>query len=608
MPTDDDAPTIAELATAQDEQLTLDAPEPPLKSAGQDLQLGRRYVTRETIGKGGMGEVRLCTDLAIGRDVAMKVLLRSKSGSAGLRVRFEREARLQGQLEHPAIVPVYDLGSGFFTMKRVRGHTLQRILEGLAKEEKEFSTFTLRRLLVAFVQVTQAIAFAHARGVVHRDLKPGNIMLGDFGEVYVLDFGLAKVLGPSELTVESEDEDMPTRTASRTQHGALLGTPGYMPPEQARGDHDDLDPRADVYALGAILFEILALEPLHPRTSLESVMETTMLGVEARPSVRAKKRRPSPELDAVCVRATAIDRRDRHATARELAADIERFLDGERDATVKTRLASEHTEAARTALRAGDHAEAMKALSRAIALDPNEREALATMAELLLSPPADPPPEAVAELERSQDDERRSTARFGALAFFSWIFVLPFLLVAHLRTPLAWAGFAAMLALPSITAAWAARRKTALTDRVGFAVLVASTSAIALSSAYLGPFVVVPAWAAQNTLVFAMHAKAGAARFGAIAIGSLAVLGPLALELLGVIAPSHEFSGDKLELISRITVLDRVPTLVFLTGVTIALIAVPSLIVARAHDDAAEAKRRLAAHLWHLRKIVPGGA
>ncbi len=605
---DEDGPTQIDLATVQDDVETLQGTDAPGTSPSAPISLARRYLTRETIGVGGMGEVRLCTDLVIGRDVAMKVMRESKSGSSGLRARFEREARLQGQLEHPAIVPVYDLGGGFFTMKRVRGHTLEGILRGLVREDPAFASFTLRRLLVAFVQVTQAIAFAHARGVVHRDLKPGNIMLGDFGEVYVLDWGLAKVLGRSEVVVESEEDDMPTRVGSRTAHGALLGTPGYMPPEQARGDHDALDARADVYALGAILFEILTFEPLHRRGTLEEVIESTMFGTEARPTVRAPDIRPPPELDAVCVRATAVDARDRHGSARELAADVERFLDGERDSSMQKRLATAHNATAREAIERGDRAEAMKALSRALAIDPNEREALATMAELLLSPPGDPPPEAIAELDQSRDDERKATARGGAVAFLSWLLVLPFLVFAGLSDGSAWVGFALMLGVPTIAAAWVARRKGPLTDRVGFAVLLATTSAIALSSAYLGPFIVVPAWAAQNTLVFAMHARAGWPRFGAIAIGTFAVLAPLALELAGVVSPSFRFVGGKLELASRVVTLSPAPTLILLFGITLALIAIPSLIVARAHDDATEAKKRLATHLWHLRKIVPGGA
>ncbi|MGZ5966600.1 MAG: protein kinase domain-containing protein [Polyangiales bacterium] len=601
----EDAPTLQDLATMQDEPETLDLPLPEGARA-RGPELTQRYVTRQLLGRGGMGEVRLCSDLRIGRDVAMKVMRASSSGSSGLRARFEREARLQGQLEHPAIVPVYDLGGGYFTMKRVRGHTLERIVRGLADEDPTFERFTLRRLLVAFVQVAQAVAFAHARGVVHRDLKPANVMLGDYGEVYVLDWGLAKVLGRSDVAIEAEDEDVPTRAASRTAAGALIGTPGYMPPEQARGDHDELDARADVYALGAILFEILAREPLHPRTSIEAAIESTMFGAEARPTVRAPELGTPPDLDAVVVRATALDHRERHASARELAAEIERFLDGEREEGVRHRLASEHTETARSALKTGDRGAAMRALNRALAIDPEEREALATMAELLLAPPGDPPPEALAELQRTTEDERRATARSGAIAFTTWLLVAPFLWFTGMRAVEAWIGFFAMIALPAIAAAWVAERRAFPSDAAGFVVLAIATAAIGLASAYLGPFVVVPAWAAQNTLVFAMHAEAGFRRFAAISMGALAVVVPVALESLGIVSPSFVVRGGKLEIVSRIGTLSPAPTLLLLLAVTIALVAIPALIVARAHDDAAEAKKRLATHLWHLRKIVPG--
>lgn len=572
------------------------------------VDVARRYLARATLGVGGMGEVRLCTDLAIGRDVAMKVMRRSASGSSGLRARFEREARLQGQLEHPAIVPVYDLGGGYFTMKRVRGHTLERILTGIAENDPAFAAYTLRRLLVAFVQVAQALAFAHARGVVHRDLKPGNIMVGDFGEVYVLDWGLAKVLGRSELAAPVDDEDMPTRVGSRTAHGALLGTPGYMPPEQARGFHDELDARADVYALGAILFEIVALTPLHPRGTTDKTLQSTLRGVDARASMWSKRPNPPTELDAVCVRATALDARERHGTARDLAADVERFLDGERDTNVQRRLLHGHAEAAREAIRRGDRPEALRALSRALAIDPNEREALAAMAELLLSPPGDLPPEAIAELDKSRDEERRRTARGGALAFASWLLVMPLLVVAGVRDLSVFLGFSLTIGLATLAAVWLASRRGRLSDRVGFVALITTTAAIGVSSAYLGPFVLVPAWAASNTLVFAMHARPGWARAAVIAIGTLPVLGPLLLEATGVIEPSFRFVHGRLELSSRIAALVPGPTLVLLIGVTLALIAVPAIIVGRAHDDATRAKKGLATHLWHLRKILPGSA
>ncbi|MBI2388436.1 MAG: hypothetical protein HYV09_02360 [Deltaproteobacteria bacterium] len=162
-----------------------------------------------------------------------------------------------------------------------------------------------------------------------------------------------------------------------------------------------------------------------------------------------------------------------------------------------------------------------------------------------------------------------------------------------------------MTTVPALASLWLAQRRRAPSDAAGAIVLSISTAAIALASAHVGPFVLVPGWAAQNTLVFAMHARRGAPRITVIAAGTLAFLVPLALELLGVLPPSFRFEGGRLLIGSRVAALDPVPTMLLLTGLNVALLAIPSLIVARAHDDAEQAKERLAAHLWHLRQLVP---
>jgi serine/threonine-protein kinase len=195
-----------------------------------------RYLDDHQLGEGGMGEVRLTRDRRIGRDVAMKVLRPGHGSTGGFKARFLREARVQGQLEHPSIVPVYDIGvndagQAYFTMKRIRGKTLEEILDAIrGGDETITQQYSRRKLLAAFGSVCLALDFAHTRSVVHRDLKPGNIMLGDFGEVYLLDWGIAKLVGADE---PESDDVAPVRTgdATHTIEGELMGTPGFMSPE-----------------------------------------------------------------------------------------------------------------------------------------------------------------------------------------------------------------------------------------------------------------------------------------------------------------------------------------------------------------------------------------
>ncbi|HEX2677081.1 MAG TPA: serine/threonine-protein kinase, partial [Polyangiales bacterium] len=201
-----------------------------------------RYLERELLGEGGMGKIFLQHDGRIGRDVAMKVLRTRYAKQADTLARFVREARIQGQLEHPSIVPVYDLmrrpnGDICFTMKRVRGKTIEQIVEGIARKDKALiEAYPRRKLLRNFATACLAVDFAHTRGVLHRDLKPSNIMLGDHGEIYVLDWGLSKVAGLPDIPVRKHHDEpqvaLPDDTGTRTMDGAVLGTPGYMSPEQ----------------------------------------------------------------------------------------------------------------------------------------------------------------------------------------------------------------------------------------------------------------------------------------------------------------------------------------------------------------------------------------
>jgi serine/threonine protein kinase len=295
----------------------------------------RRYAIGKVVAQGGMGAILSAQDRAIRRGVAMKVML--QSGDAGDLTRFVEEAQITGQLEHPNIVPVHELGVDeqdqfFYTMKFVDGVTLRKVLELIASgADATAKKYPLPALLTNFQKVCDAIAFAHSRRVIHRDLKPENIMLGDFGEVLVMDWGLAKVLGATAPTPDAGPRVVSTRqsedSASMTMAGAIMGTPQYMAPEQARGEVETLDPRADIYALGAILFHLLyGRPPVSGRDAMEIVEKVQRGEVEWPPG--NELRRAPESLLAVCRKTLALDPAKRYPRVEDLQADIAAYQGG----------------------------------------------------------------------------------------------------------------------------------------------------------------------------------------------------------------------------------------------------------------------------------------
>ncbi len=319
-------------------------------------ETGDRYQLFGEIARGGMGAVLRGRDVDLGRDLAVKVLLEKHADNPAVARRFREEAQIGGQLQHPGVVPVYDIGRfgerPFFTMKLVKGHTLAALLAernvGPASSRPETPTAggtpapqDLPRLLSIALQVTQALAYAHAKGVIHRDLKPANVMVGAFGEVQVMDWGLAKVLAEGGVADEERasrqhqpGEGTLIRTArssgtagshgTDTEAGSLLGTPAYMPPEQANGDVALLDRRADVFGLGAILCEILTGKPPYVGRSSEEVRRKAANGDLADATARLDGCGADQELidlTKACLAPEAIDRpKDAQAVADGLTA------------------------------------------------------------------------------------------------------------------------------------------------------------------------------------------------------------------------------------------------------------------------------------------------
>ncbi|MCP3919932.1 MAG: protein kinase [bacterium] len=326
---------------------TLPVPGPP----GADVEIAGepdapRYTVGEEFARGAMGSIRRVRDEQLERDLAMKILLRDGTeADARRKARFVEEARITGQLDHPGVVPVHELGVDavghvFFTMKLVRGETLQVVFERFEEGDPDWS---LARVLGVLSKVCEAMSYAHAKGVIHRDLKPANIMVGRFGEVFVMDWGLARVLGRKDVkNIRLRVDDFATRQLRSprregesatgdesplvTMDGDVVGTPAYMPPEQAYGNVEELGPAADVYAMGAMLYHLLAGHaPYFDRPPTPGPYELLARICEGRP--RALSDGPA-ELVSICERAMAREPGARYSGMAELARDLRAYLEG----------------------------------------------------------------------------------------------------------------------------------------------------------------------------------------------------------------------------------------------------------------------------------------
>jgi WD40 repeat protein/serine/threonine protein kinase len=313
---------------------------------GATTSQGTRFRILRPHARGGLGEVHVALDTELKREVALKEIQSPHADHPESRARFTLEAEVTGGLEHPGIVPVYGLGTyadgrPYYAMRFIRGDSLKDAIGRYYRtdwngKESERS-LALRKLLGRFIDVCNAISYAHSRGVLHRDLKPGNIMLGKYGETLVVDWGLAKSLGRSELSsVTGTDTTLPlpderplvpasSTGSAPTQMGSALGTPAYMSPEQAAGRLDELGPASDVYSLGATLYDVLTGQP--PFVGIADKGELLrQVQRGAFPPPRSVCQSVPKPLEAICLKAMALQSSDRYTTPTRLAEDIEHWL------------------------------------------------------------------------------------------------------------------------------------------------------------------------------------------------------------------------------------------------------------------------------------------
>ncbi len=576
--------------------------------------LAGRYRLARRIGKGGMGEVIGARDEQIGRDVAIK-RMRAAAPNARAIQRFLREASIQGRLEHPAIVPVHEIGRDsdglpFFVMKKLTGTTLAKVIADPAHAEK----FGPQTVLRAFAEVCLAVELAHVRGIVHRDLKPDNILLGDFGEVYVLDWGVAKIIGEDD---DGEFADVGSGSGEHaTAVGTTIGTPGYMAPEQACG-MPDIDGRTDIYTLGCVLFEILAGEPLHPRGT--EGMRSALAGRDARPSLRAPARAIAPELDALCVAATATDRDERIQTARELGDRVQRFLDGDRDLARRRDLARDHLASAQQAFDQGQrqgHGEvdapgpsdalrrtAMRQAAAALALDPALDGAAELVGRLMLDPPRTTPREVDEAIAADEVRTARDNARAGLWALIACFAFTPLLWwIAPSGSPyVAW--FTGVLFFSCAVYLYAYHGAT---PRPGL-VILGNTVMIATVARMFSPILIAPGVAAVLAMAMVLSPRLSVLG-SAVNVGVLfvaAALAPMALERLDVISRTISIDPNGILLRAPAVAGAEGPSLLVAILYTIGLTVGTCWMAHAMRERAREAHRHLHLQAWQLRQLVP---
>jgi hypothetical protein len=582
------ADPLGELAETMPSSPTAEQPEASASGSVPGYDLGER------LGEGGMGEVRLGFDREIGREIALK-RIRSGVSSAQTISRFLREARIQARLEHPAIVPVYTLGhdsdgNPYFTMKRLDGMTLADLLH---------TPPALHELLRTLIDVCRAVQFAHAHGVVHRDLKPANVMVGKFGEVYVLDWGIARIVSEADSVAKPGGI---TTLDGKTVAGALIGTPGYMAPEQIeRAGQVTL--AADVYAVGAMLFEVLAGEALHP-IGIPAIAQT-LSGVEGSPRKRAPGRVIPPELDELCVAALATDPLAR-PPIETIANGIQRYLDGDRDHERRRELAAIELQAARVALSVGDEAhrsDAMRAAGRALALDPKSHDAATLISSIMLQPPSQLSPRLAVVLAESDARVQRKQGRAAALALVAVVLFLGAVSIDGARDGGLLAGIAVYATFTAVLA-WSASRRDV--GRAEMWIVAAGNAMLAaLLSRLFGSLIVTPVVTCIMAVSLTSYPQLMRHRRLVIAMLLVSWLAPVLLEQAGLIAETWKVEGDRIVSMSSILDIGGRTTSILLIGANVLAIVVIGMFASALAHARHAAQREVEIQAWHLRQLLP---
>jgi len=355
-----------------------------------------RHRVGSELARGGVGRVLRSWDRQLLRPQVIKALNQGEHAPDKVKLNFIREAQITAQLEHPNIIPVHDLGllpngEVYFTMKRIHGRTLKEVIRAIRKQDKSVKrAFPRVRLVEVFKSICQAVAFAHSRGVLHRDLKPSNVMVGDFGEVLVLDWGVAMV-----FRGQSVQRSIQVPVGAGLNRSSVVGTPAYMSPEQARGLVDRCDERSDVYSLGAILYEILAYRPpfrgRDPKKIITQVIKERPLSPsEYQPSLRIPK-----TLEKITMRCLSKSPKDRYQSVQELLDEVSLYLTRIEELDRRYRLAEE------SALRAEQLAQDFQVLRK------KRNRSESALIELEWSTPQDAPIDQRAQLWEARAEHRR---------------------------------------------------------------------------------------------------------------------------------------------------------------------------------------------------------